>query len=739
MRQRPWCIVFLVLIITIVILKISGLYFSIPDISKDTQSRISSGEPILLQGRVSYGVEKANSILYILNDSKTESSKNSISDNLHTVRIYTSKTNSILKPGTIITAYGTLEKYEHASNMGEFDQLEYYQAEDCYYYMFTDEIVITSEADFNIKNVLWSFKEQIKKNISDYADNDTAAVLEAMVVGDKSDISTEIKNDYSVLGISHILAVSGLHVGIIGMLIYKALLKITIPVKAASVGAILAVVLYVLFIGESESAIRAGIMFIVLFGAKIFLRSYDPVSSLSLAGCIVLIMRPLSLFRAGFQMSFLAAFAASCIYPELTKKLSKIKLFQKCKLINKIISLALLWLTVNLILLPVILYHYYEFPLYSVISNIIFVPFISFILLLGIAGALCAYISGGIADILFFVPKIMIIAMSRTADIICKFPSAMLIIGRPNVWQMYISAAGIFLLVFSIYKKKRIFFGIFSVCLICAVFIKLPKSFFIAVLDVGQGDGIVINTDTGCFLIDGGSSSEKNISENSLIPYLKCQGISSIDGIFLSHIDADHISGIEEMLQKQATGNLYIKIKNLILPYWMKKSDEEELEKIKSYAAAANIKIMYAYAGDKIRAGNVKFRILSPRKNDGLKDNEGSMVIALKYGGFNALMTGDIEGNGEEMLTETIGHYDCLKVAHHGSRNSTSEEFLKKVSPEICVISAPKNSLYGHPHSETLERIEESGASWFQTGLVGAVTVTVKNNKVILTTYKTEG
>ena len=135
----------------------------------------------------------------------------------------------------------------------------------------------------------------------------------------------------------------------------------------------------------------------------------------------------------------------------------------------------------------------------------------------------------------------------------------------------------------------------------------------------------------------------------------------------------------------------------------------------------------------------MKFRILSPRKNDGLKDNEGSMVIALKYGGFNALMTGDIEGNGEEMLTETIGHYDYLKVAHHGSRNSTSEEFLKKVSPEICVISAPKNSLYGHPHSETLERIEESGASWFQTGLVGAVTVTVKNNKVILTTYKTEG
>ncbi len=736
MRQRPLCIVFLVLIITIIILKVSGLYFKVPDISKDIQSRISSGEPILVQGRVSYGVEKANSILYILKDSKTESSKDNISDDLHTVRIYTSKINSILKPGTVITAYGTLEKYEHASNQGGFDQLEYYQAEDCYYHMFTDEISIKKEAGINLNNVLWSFKEQIKKNISDNADDATAAVLEAMIAGDKSDITTEIKNDYSVLGISHILAVSGLHVGIIGMLIYRALLKITIHVKAAAVGAILFVILYLMFIGESESAVRAGIMFIVLFGSKIFLRSYDPVSSICLAGSIILIIRPLSLFRAGFQMSFLAAFAAACLYPELIKKLSNRKLIQKYKLISKIISPVLLWITVNLILLPVILFHYYEFPLYSVISNIIFVPFMSLILLLGIAGALAAFISGGIAGLLFFVPKIMNTAMSRTADIIGDLPWAMIIIGRPHIWQLIISAIGICLLVFSIYKKKKIFFEIVSVCLICTIFIKLPKGFFITALDVGQGDGIVINTDTSCFLIDGGSSSENNISENCLIPYLKYEGISSIDGIFLSHIDADHISGIEEMLQKQAEGTLHIKIKKLILPYWLKKSNDEEFEKIKRYAKGADIKIMYAYAGDTVRAGNVRFKVLSPKKNDGLKDNEGSMVIALKYGSFNALMTGDIEGDGEEMLTKTIGHYDYLKVAHHGSRNSTSEEFLKKVSPAVCIISAPKKSLYGHPHAETLARIEETGASWYQTGLVGAVTVTVRNNKIILTACK---
>ena len=736
MRQRPWCIVFLVLIITIIILKISGLCFKAPDISQDTQSRISSGEPILVQGIVSCGVEKANSILYILKDSKTESSRKSISDNFHTVRIYTSKTNSILKPGTTITAYGALEKYEHATNPGGFDELEYYQAEDCYYHMFTDEIEVKRTEGINLNNVLWSFKEQIKKNIADNTDEDTAAVLEAMIAGDKSDISTETKNDYSLLGISHILAVSGLHVGIIGMIIYKALLRITVHVRAASLGAILFVVLYVLFIGESESAIRAGIMFIVLFGAKIFLRSYDPISSLSLAGSIVLIIRPLSLFRAGFQMSFLAAFAAACIYPEFIKKISNIKKFQKYKLINKIISSALLWFTVNLILLPVILFHYYEFPLYSVISNIIFVPFMSIVLLLGLSGALAGFIAGGIAGILFIVPKLMIMAMSLAADIVSRLPWAMLIIGRPHIWQMTASSAGIILLVFCIYKKKKNFWTVFAACLICMVVIKLPKGFFITALDVGQGDGIVINTETGCFLIDGGSSSEKNISDNCLIPYLKYEGISCVEGIFLSHLDADHISGIEEMLQKQAAGELQIKIKKLILPYWLKKSNEEELEKIKSYASSANIKIMYAYSGDTVRAGEVSFSVLSPKKNDGLKDNEGSMVIALKYRNFNALMTGDIEGNGEKSLTKKIGHYDYLKVAHHGSRNSTSEEFLKKISPKICVISAPKKSIYGHPHTETLERIEESGASWYQTGLVGAVTVTVKNNNIILKTYK---
>lgn len=736
MRQRPLCIVFLVLIITIIILKVSGLYFKAPDISKDTQSRISSGEPILIQGRVSCGVEKTNSILYILNDSKTESSKNSISDNLHTVRVYTSKTNSILKPGTIITAYGTLEKYEHASNPGGFDQLEYYQAEDCFYHMYASKIIIKKKAGFNLDNALWSFKEQIKKNISVNADYNTAAVLEAMVAGDKADISSDIKNDYSLLGISHILAVSGLHVGIIGMLIYKALLKITINIRAASLGAILFVALYVMFIGNSESAIRAGIMFTVLFGAKVFLRSYDPVSSISLAGSIVLIMRPLSLFRAGFQMSFLAAFAAACIYPELIKNIRNKKLLKKHKLINNAASSAILWLTVNLTLLPVILFHYYEFPLYSVLSNIIFVPFMSIVLLLGILGALSAFISGAIAGILFLIPRLMTMAMSFAADIISRFPGAMLIIGRPHIWQLIASAAGVFLLIYCIYKKKKLFFKAFSVCLICVVFIKLPKGFFITALDVGQGDGIVINTDTGCFLIDGGSSSEKNISENCLIPYLKYEGISSIEGVFLSHLDSDHISGIEEMLKKLADGELQIKIKKLIMPYWLRNSNEEEFEKIKSYAAMANIRIMYTCAGDTVKAGRESFSILSPKRYDGLKDNEGSMVIALKYGSFKALLTGDIEGDGEEMLTRTIGHYDYLKVAHHGSRNSTSEEFLKKVSPAVCVISAPKKSLYGHPHKETIERIEQSGAKWYQTGITGAVTVTVKENKIVLTTYK---
>ncbi len=736
MRQRPLCIVFLVLIITIIILKVSGLYFKAPDISKDTQSRISSGEPILIQGRVSCGVEKTNSILYILNDSKTESSKNSISDNLHTVRVYTSKTNSILKPGTIITAYGTLEKYEHASNPGGFDQLEYYQAEDCFYHMYASKITIKKKAGFNFDNALWSFKEQIKKNISVNADYNTAAVLEAMVAGDKADISSDIKNDYSLLGISHILAVSGLHVGIIGMLIYKALLKIIINIRASSLGAILFVALYVMFIGNSESAIRAGIMFTVLFGAKIFLRSYDPVSSLSLAGSIVLVMRPLSLFRAGFQMSFLAAFAAACIYPELIKNIRNKKLLKKHKRINNAASSAILWLTVNLTLLPVILFHYYEFPLYSVLSNIIFVPFMSIVLLLGILGALSAFISGAIAGILFLIPRLIIMAMSFAADIISRFPGAMLIIGRPHMWQLIASAAGIFLLIYFIYKKKKFFFKAFSACLICVVFIKLPKGFFITALDVGQGDGIVINTDTGCFLIDGGSSSEKNISENCLIPYLKYEGISSIEGVFLSHLDSDHISGIEEMLKKLADGELQIKIKKLIMPYWLRNSNEEEFEKIKSYAAMANIKIMYTCAGDTVKAGRGSFSILSPKRYDGLKDNEGSMVIALKYGNFKALLTGDIEGDGEEMLTRTIGHYDYLKVAHHGSRNSTSEEFLKKVSPAVCVISAPKKSLYGHPHEETIERIEQSGAKWYQTGITGAVTVTVKENKIVLTTYK---
>lgn len=727
--------VFLVLMTAIILLGTSGFYNKGPDVSSYTRNRISDGEQILIKGTVVSGVERPNSILYILSDAYTQygSGQKINSDDLHSIMLYTSKNDHRIKTGSSITACGKLERYEHASNPGAFDAFNYYRSKDCYFHMYSDNITVEEENGFGIVNAINAFKEKINENIISNTDETAAAVLEAVITGDRSGLTSEIRDDYSVLGLSHILAVSGLHVGLIGMMIYKLLLKLRLSVRISATGGILFIVLYTLFIGSGESTVRAAVMFIILFGSKIFLRSYDALNSLSLAGTLILIINPVSLFNAGFQMSFLAAFAASIVYPRLIDRFDLKEDTAAERLKNKLIMSVTLWSSVNLFLLPVILYHYYEFPLYSLISNIVFVPAVSILLIFGIIGSLSVFALPIFGRMLFFIPMIIIRTMSFSAELVRRLPYSTVIIGRPQLWQLILSASGLIMFLWFVKRRGKKRYLIAAVALILCVLIKVPKGFFITALDVGQGEGIVVNSNVGCFIVDGGSSSEKDIAKNCLIPYLEYNGIDTIEAVLISHMDKDHISGIEEMLEMQAEKISKIRIKKIVFPYWLKKTKEHEEMLIK--AENAGVSVLYAVAGDMIEAGDMTFHIISPQKNDGLTDNEGSMVISLKYKGFKALLTGDLEGAGEEILTKKIGNYDYLKVAHHGSKNSTSDEFLDKTDPAVCIISAPEKSIYGHPHKETVERIEEHGSMWYQTGLVGAVTVTVENNEMRLSCF----
>ena len=255
--------------------------------------------------------------------------------------------------------------------------------------------------------------------------------------------------------------------------------------------------------------------------------------------------------------------------------------------------------------------------------------------------------------------------------------------------------------------------------------------FTLTMLDVGQGDCICVNTGQGqVYLFDGGSSSRSQVGEYVLIPYLKYQGIHTIDGIFLSHGDQDHINAVRELLSDSGG----IRLKTLYLPQ-IAGPLPQPLEELRLLAREAGCRVEYLSQGKGWQQGDFRLTCLWPGEGYDGDDNAGSACYLLEEKDFRALLTGDVEGEGERELTaylETMGlpGLDVLKVAHHGSRYSTSDAFLQAVTPRLALISAGRKNAYGHPHEETLERLEKVGCLPLQTADSGAITVYYIHNRM---------
>ena len=302
-------------------------------------------------------------------------------------------------------------------------------------------------------------------------------------------------------------------------------------------------------------------------------------------------------------------------------------------------------------------------------------------------------------------------------------------------------------------------------------------------LDVGQGDCIFLQTENGdSYLTDGGSSSVSKVGKYRMIPFLKYQGASQIKAVFVSHADSDHYNGIAELLEQAELEG--IRVENLVLTDIADECRSEGYEELVELAGQNGITVQLLHEGQQLQDGELLFQCLHPSKGYRAEDlNETSMVLLVTYREFSMLLTGDVQGAGEEHLTQELQDWKepgvtqmqdvirisgeeesmeeesieeqsiederieeqieekrpqnkmganhteteltILKVAHHGSKNSTSEEFLKAANPKLAIISCGKGNRYGHPHEETLERLEKADVPWFCTKDYGAITVTV--------------
>ena len=644
--------------------------------------------------------------------------------------------------GSVLSLSGTVYPIEEKRNPGQFDSRLYYRSRKTACTVYAEKAELLESHQAPVRETLLRLKRRMAEVYDKTADEKTGGLLKSMILGDRSSLDPDLKELYQQNGIAHVLAISGLHVSLIGLGLYGILKKLTGHSVTAGIPAMLILLAYGWMTGASVSAVRAVTMCLLAVLADFAGRTYDMLTGLAVSGLIITGLMPLNVQQSSFLLSFGAVLAIALIAP--VWKLYGI-------LQGKIGQSLGISLAVLLVTFPVLLNAFYQYPAYSMLLNLLVIPLMTVVM----AAGLFSGITG-----LFFLPagymgvwicsRILWI-YEQAGTWMLKLPGAVITTGEPARWKegiYYMLLTGSLVLWYREKRKKKysadpkkyhpdrkvlagclvvLFLGMGMLCIRPSSGTELE----ITMLDVGQGDSIFLRSPGGTtFLADGGSTSVSAVGTYRILPFLKANGYRELDYVMISHMDKDHISGITELAESD------MKIGTAILPDVKQK--DEAYEELEQKLRQAGAEIIYMGAGDRLASETVEFTCLWPEKGLMWEDrNELSMVLLAEYGDFQMLFTGDIGEKAEARLVEkgTLEDVEVLKTAHHGSRYSSSEAFLKETKPEVSLISCSASNRYGHPGEETLERLTDAGSRIYITRDSGAITVRTDGHKVRVSEY----
>lgn len=697
--------------------------------------------------------------------------------------------------GDYICMSGTVSVPDSATNPGTFDQYIYLRNKGYYLCISNGTIESGNHRPYSIEGFLYGIKNRCTKIIDNSFDSESAGIVKAMLVADKSTLDKNIKKLYSENGIAHIMAISGVHVAIIGMTLYGFLRKLRIGRFISGTFSIAIIVLYGIMTGMSSSTERAVIMLILSIAAEYFGRKTDAPTSMGFAMIIMVLGNPYVILDAGFQLSFAAITGVTVVAPQLRKLLGVFKRFIKAadekkkqkhkkimslrKMIIKLIDALVVGIASFITTTPVIIYYYYQFPPYSIFINLIVIPLVSLI----VGGSILVVLTGlfftGAAVVMTYPVRLILFGYKYLCIFASGLPGASVLVGHISIGMLFVYYLSV-VLIFAILRMIRIgkteregpilYLMLATVLFLTVVYevYSYDKSLKIVYMDVGQGDGVLLRTSGhGGILIDGGSSSNKRVGEYVMVPVLKYYGVSEVEYAFVSHGDADHVSGLEYLLNEEQSG---VHVVNLVLPEY---GDQDALQELKSEAIANNVNIIYMKPGDNItynhqHAETINIECLYPDEEAGqgvLDTNNLSMILKTTItwdvreadienlnkssdsdASLSLLFVGDAGIAAEKRLIElyeknSLGEIsdsiacDILKVGHHGSRNSSGSDFLKRVSAMYGIISCGKDNRYGHPHAETLERLKMADTKYMTTKEHGAIILSIERGDWSLSGY----
>ena len=574
----------------------------------------------------------------------------------------------------------------------------------------------------------------------------------------------EVKELYQKSGISHLLAISGLHLALIGNAFYGLLRKGGCSFLSAGVISVTVLGTYACMTGMSVSTQRALLMFALRLGAEAAGRVYD-LSYRTFCGSGMGRGRKSGISdRCRILLSFGAILGIILLLCPALQELFAGK--------RKLLQALCGSVAVTVFLYPLTSFFYYEISPYAVFLNLIVIPLMSWILGAGIVGLCIAFLWMPAGGILLKSCGVLLEVYEMLCRMLLRLPCAVVVTGKPELWQIFIYYG--FLLGFVLYmrkqmkkrkiagketgkteekkweqkneRQKKISKGVgwsrrqkTGSCFLIWTYAVFKygfseKNMEVTFLDVGQGDGIFIRTESGLTcMIDGGSTDVKEVGKYRIEPFLKSKGVRKLDYVFITHGDQDHLSGIAELLDRQAYG---IRIDTLVLPE--KSMWDDALWELARQADRRQTAVAAMQKGDVVGDSEVLMECIQPAKDSEAEPgNAGSLVLKLTCQNQKLLFTGDVEGKGEEELVEDFSEEILLlKVAHHGSKNSTFEPFLEQTRPKYAVISAGIDNSYGHPGKETLLRLKKYGAKIYSTQDHGAISFFMEDGKAYLTGWK---
>lgn len=765
MKRRPVCLVCLILMFCIWLTDLAGFArISGNPLPESVQLYIEKHPEAVICGEVQqYQATEYSLSAYLKHVCLIVGSEQIPIKNL---RVFL-KSNKEFPIGTTVKISGKLEEIPEPRNPGEFDSRQFYACQKIYYFMKNGVVLAWSSKYSRYGQFMQNLKSKIMQTL-DIAAKDDAGIFEAMLLGEKDNLEDEVKIRYQMAGIIHILAISGLHISVLGIGFFDLLKRVGFGNVSAGMVVLSVLLQYGILTGESVSAMRAVGMFLLAVGARIAGRTYDLLTALAVSAVLLLLDAPANLYNSGFWLSFGAVAGLGVVAPVLARCIR-----MENRLAVSVMKTLVSSIAVQMTTFPIMLRIYGEISLAGFFLNLLVLPTVSVVLVSGIAAVAVGMASVSAAVYVVLPGRVLLFLYEKLCELAAGIPFCTWIAGSPELWQ----CAGYYVLLFlgveilgmsrgivtwkgatgkragnhafmqekkdygegKVWLRKyQLLSGISGILLILGLGILIyhpSGNLQITCLDIGQGDCISIQLPQGQnFLIDGGSSNKKNIARYQILPFLKNRGIGVIDAILISHTDNDHISGVLELFDYMRTHLTSVRVKNLILPEWTQPDDA--YQQLVDKAQAAGVNVQKGRKGEQIALGKASLRFLSPdRGTAGTDANEDGMVVELTYGGFEGLFTGDIGTETEKKLLPVLEDVDFLKVGHHGSRYSTCQEFLDVVRPELAVVSCSATNTYGHPSGETIERLEDSGAKIWYTMKEGAVTAETDGKEVWVDTF----